>query len=259
MRKLPDLPTRDTYGSSMVLGGGTILLTGEKRCYQLEKGIWKEHSTLNKPRLFHSAVSTNSATFLFGGRFSRHTYEYLPKDSTTWVMGKTEIPIGFEQGCAIAMKSEKEIWLIGGVKTKKRILSFNVNDHTFHVLDSELNIGRIGHMCAIIPNTKKLMITGGNDAYSLGPSEIINIEDGIVTMASSVKSSRSDHGMGFVTINNEDRLVIFGGQKNYKKTKDCIEIYNAKADNWETSCFKLKKPLANFDFLTVKLGQIQQF
>ena len=77
-------------------------------------------------------------------------------------------------------------------------------------------------------------------------------------MASSVKSSRSDHGMGFVTINNEDRLVIFGGQKNYKKTKDCIEIYNAKADNWETSCFKLKKPLANFDFLTVKLGQIQQ-
>ena len=258
MRKLPDFP-RYTNGSSMVLGGGTILWTGAKGCYQLEKGTWKEHSTLNKPRIYHSAVSINSATFLFGGRCSRNTYEYLPKDSTTWLVGNTEIPIGFEQGCAIAVKSEKEIWLIGGVETEKRILSFNVNDHTFQVLDSELNIGRTGHRCAIIPNTKKIMITGGNDAYSLGFSEIINVEDGIVIMASPIDSSRSDHGMGFVTINNEDRLVIFGGQKNYKKTKDCIEIYNAKADNWETSCFKLKKPLANFDFLTVKLGQIQQF
>merc|ERR1711902_86147 len=91
------------------------------------------------------------------------SYEYLPKDSTTWLMGKTNIPGGFEGGCAIAVKSDQEIWLIGGVNTKKRILSFDVNEHTFQELPSQLNVGRNGHSCAFIPNTNKVMITGGRN------------------------------------------------------------------------------------------------
>ena len=35
-------------------------------------------------------------------------------------MGKTEIPGGFNYGCAIAVKSEKEIWLIGGYGSEDR-------------------------------------------------------------------------------------------------------------------------------------------
>ena len=63
-------------------------------------------------------MTTQEVTFLFGGSFSnRKTYEYLPKDSTEWLMGKTEIPGGFEHGCAIAVKSGQEIWLIGGWRT----------------------------------------------------------------------------------------------------------------------------------------------
>ena len=82
-------------------------------------------------RALHSIVATQEATYVFGGASSNKTYEYLPKDSTTWYMGKTEIPgLGFHRGCAIAVKSEQEIWLIGGWNTEKRILSFNVNDHT---------------------------------------------------------------------------------------------------------------------------------
>ena len=49
-------------------------------------------------------------------------------------MGKIEIPGGFEDGCAIAIKSDQEIWLIGGFRTGKRILSFDVESHTFKVL-----------------------------------------------------------------------------------------------------------------------------
>ena len=113
-----------------------------QKCLQLDHGTWKEHSTLNKERLFHSAVTTQTATFLFGGDYSRKTYEYLPKDSTTWLMGKTEIPGGFSRGCAIAVKSDQEIWLIGGRRTYKRILSFNVKDHSFQELPSQLNVGR---------------------------------------------------------------------------------------------------------------------
>ena len=82
-------------GPSMVLHNGTILVCGgisnEQKCLQLDHETWKEHSTLNEERSGHSAVTTKTATFLFGGDYSRTTYEYLPKDSTTWLKGKTEI------------------------------------------------------------------------------------------------------------------------------------------------------------------------
>ena len=162
MNQLPFLPKTIMY-SSMVLHDGAILLCGGtnnyQKCLQLDHGTWKEHSTLNQKRVDHSAVTTQTATFLFGGIFSRETYEYLPKGSSTWLMGKREIPGGFRNGCAIAVKSDQEIWLIGGMFTEKRILSFNVNDHIFKELPYQLNIRRSGHRCAFIPNTKKVMIT----------------------------------------------------------------------------------------------------
>ena len=68
-----------------------------KQCLQLDRGTWKEHSTLNEARVWHSIETTQAATFIFGGDYSRTTFEYLPKDSTKWLTGKTEIPgRGFE-------------------------------------------------------------------------------------------------------------------------------------------------------------------
>ena len=88
-KRLPRLP-ENISGSSMVLHQGSILLAGGfsdgKSCLQLKNGAWKEHSTLNEDRVGHSAVTTNSATFIFGG-IDLNTYEYLPKDSTTWLLG----------------------------------------------------------------------------------------------------------------------------------------------------------------------------
>ena len=52
-------------------------------------------------------VTTQEATFIFGGGYSRTTYEYLPKDSIQWLIGKTEIS---GRGCAIVVKSGQEIW-----------------------------------------------------------------------------------------------------------------------------------------------------
>ena len=133
----------------MVAHNGTVLLCGGQgnsgKCLQLDHGIWKEHSTFNKKRVWHSAVTTQAATFVFGGIYSSKTYEYLPKDSTEWIMGKAEIPEGFERGFAIAFKSEQEIWFIGGAGTEKRILSFDVESHTFQVLPFQLNVGRRSH------------------------------------------------------------------------------------------------------------------
>ena len=260
MKQLPNLP-QDIYASSMVAHNGTILLCGGygnlEKCLQLDNGTWKEHSTLNVERAWHSVVTTQAATFIFGGCYSNKTYEYLPKDSTTWLMGKTEIPgPGFHRGYANAIKSEQEIWLIGGIETQKRILRFNVNDHTFEVLPFQLNVGRRYHKCAFIPNTSKIMITGGysDDGY-LDSAEVLDTEDGKVTMASPMNSKRDGHGMGVVTINGENKLAVFGSHDGRTRL-DSVELYNSKTEKWETSDFKLNKARTGFSWLTVKLGDI---
>ena len=259
MKQLPNLP-QNINGSSLVSHNGNIILCGGfgnlEKCLQMNNGTWKEHSTLNKQRFLHSAVTTQVATFVFGGRHSSKTYEYLPKDSTTWLMGKTEIPGWSVGGYAIAVKSGQEIWLIGGGRTEKRILCFNVNDHTFQVLPFQLNFGRQGHRCAFIPNTNKIMITGGaRKGFFPDSTEILDCEDGSVTMASPLNTKRFYHGMGVVTINGENKLVVFGGYdgKNYL---DSTELYNTHTERWEMADFKLSESKSSFGFLTIKLGDI---
>ena len=191
------------------------------------------------------------------------------KGSTSWLMGKTEIPGGFLRGCAIAVKSDQEIWLIGGLETTKRILSFDVNDHTFKELPFQLNVGRKGHRCALIPNTNKVMVTGGDDNSSndtmwiLNSTEILDTEDGSVSMASPMNSKRSIHGMGVLTIKGEDRLTVFGGYSGSKygcfdgrSWLDSVETYNSQAEKWETSDIKLSEEKDIYGSLTVKISDI---
>ena len=147
--------------------------------------------------------------------------------------------------------------MIGGAgPSEKRILRFNVNDHTFQELPSRLNQARRGHRCDFIPNTNKIMITGGYDYGYLDSAEVLDSEDGSVTMtASPMNSKREGHGMGVVTINGEDRLAVFGG-RNGENRLDSVEFYNTETEKWETSDLKLSEGKSYFSFLTVKLGDI---
>ena len=80
---------------SMFPQNGSISLVGGAgnswKCLQLDHGAWKEQSILNIQRFGHSAVTTKSGTFVFGGLGSVKTYEYLPKDSLIWHNGKTNM------------------------------------------------------------------------------------------------------------------------------------------------------------------------
>ena len=226
-------------------------MSNEKKCLQFDHGTWTEHSTLNQERVHHSSVTTQTGTFLFGGKNSWETFEYLPKDSTKWLKGKTKIPEGFAIGCAITVKSEQEIWLIGGKQTERRILSFNVKDHLFQEQPFRLNVGRYRHRCAFIPTTNKVMITGGynHEKGHLNSTEILDTEDGSVTMASSMNFKRTDHGIGIVTINGEERLAVFGRTTN-------LELYNTQTEKWDITNVNLKEVRSGFGFLSVKLGDV---
>ena len=263
-KKCPSLPL-EIVGSTMFLHDGNIFVCGgnrnENKCLQLSHGTWKDHSTLKKERVRHSSATTQIATFVFGGAQSPRTYEYLPKDSTTWFMGKTKIPSDFYDGCAIAVKSNQEILLIGaiggGFVNRKRILSFNVYDHTFQVLPLQLNVERRSFACAFIPNTNKVMISGGyniNEDY-LDSTEIIDPEDGSVAMASPMNFKRCGHGLGVITINGEDRLVAFGGSERHVD-HDSVEVYNHQTNRWETTNIKLKGAKSDFGFLNLKLSDV---
>ena len=259
-KKFTNLPA-EIYASTMFLHDGNFLVCGgnknKKKCLILSHGTWKEHSSLNKKRLWHSSVTTQIATFVFGGIRSETTYEYLPKGSTTWLMGKNEIPSGFSYGSAVAVKSGEKIWLIGGYKTEKRILSFNVKDHTFQILPFQLNVGRFGHRCAFIPNTNRIIVTGGkiSDSEYLNSTEIIDSEDGSVTMASPMKCKRSGHGIGVITIKGEDRLVAFGGTDGLK-IRYSVELYCHQTDKWKIACINLQERKYCFGFLILKLSDV---
>ena len=240
----------------MVVHNGTILLCGgvnnDKECLKLDHGTWRNHSAMNEIRHTHSAIATPKATFLFGGSYSITTYEYLPNDSNTWILGKSEIPGGFWSGCAIASKSNQEIWLIGGIDTMRRILSFNFNQHTFQILPSQLNVDRVGHRCAFIPNTKKVLICGG---FYKDSTEIFDTENGTVTIASPMNSKRGDHGIGIVTVNGDDRIAVFGGFDGTRQL-DSVELYNNKTEKWEHANIKLDEPNRKFGFLSLRLSDV---
>ena len=68
VKKLPILP-QNIYSSSVVEHNGTILLCGgmnnAKQCLQWNHGTWKDHSTLNEKRVWHSAVTTKNSYLHF--------------------------------------------------------------------------------------------------------------------------------------------------------------------------------------------------
>ena len=261
IKPLPRLPFSIEYPVTFEHDGKILLCgTGDKKCYQLDvKGhSWREHSILNQCRPSGSAISTTTATFLFGGDFSPHSFEYLPKGSITWQIGKSKIPKGFSHGCAINFQSANEIWLIGGFMTGRRILKFSIENHTFEILPLELNMGRWGHQSLLIPNAQKVLITGGRmDGKDLNSTEILDLNDKAIEIASSMNYKRTCHGMGLINVDDKQRIASFGGSNDEQGCLDSVEFYDPFTNKWETSSqATLREAKANFGYITIKWANL---
>ena len=243
----------------MILHNGKILACCDiEHWFHLDNGTWEEHSHRNQGRSRWerlSVVTTQVAAFAFGG--INNSYEYLPKDSTTCIVGEKKIPGKFVDGCAIALKTDREIWLIGGFGTERRILSFNVMDHTFCELPFQLNEGRVGLRCAFIPNSNKIMLTGGHDSGSTRSTEIIDTVDRSVKRASPMNYARYNHGMGVITVKGDNRLAVFGGINGSMDLRyNCVELYNTQTEKWETSDINYKGKSHEFGYLPIKFSDV---
>ena len=80
------------------------------------------------------------------------------------------------------------------------------------------------------------MITGGYCEQNgrLDSAEIVDTQDGSVTMASPMNFKRRNHGIGVFSINGKNRLTVFGGDDG-RKSLDSIELYNTQPEKWETT------------------------
>ena len=99
------------------------------------------------------------------------------------------------------------------------------------------------------------MITGGHDYSCLDSTEILDTEDGSVTIERPMNFKRVGHGMDVITINGDERIAVFGGYDG-RNELDSVELYNTQTEKWEMADLKLSEAKFIFSFLTVKLGDI---
>ena len=102
------------------------------------------------------------------------------------------------------------------------------------------------------------MITGGIGIFSafLDSTEILDIAEENVTMASPLNPKRVGHGIGIVTINGKEKMVAFGGFDDRRTLVDEVQVYNVQTKKWEASDIKLSEPKHNFGFTSVTLKDI---
>ena len=60
--------------------------------------------------------------------------------------------------------------------------------------------------------------------------------------------------MSTITVNGEDRLVVFGGINHGGLALFRVELYNNQTGKWENTQMKLNARRYSFGFTSVKLG-----
>ena len=257
--------------------GGSISADEEdnrQKCFLLEKEKWVYHSTLSKARCSAIAITMPDGIYVFGGcGIHSTTSEFLPNGSKIWEKGP-EIPDpGLWDACGIKV-SDEELLIIGGHPCRfqpamSRILKYNIMTKAWTILD-DLNIGRESHTCALLGD--KVIVCGGtNFDYPgggyLASTEVISISGKHPPRkVGDLNNPRCKHGMALTRINDEVKLIAFGGHlRDWTKWAsmnkedwndsatylDSIEIWNDQNETWEVSDLKLKEKKFEFGFLSV--------
>ena len=178
--------------------------------------------------------------FIFGGWDSPNTtWEWLPNGSSQWKNGTNQIPSpGFKQGCAVKI-SENVIALVGGSRSPRRLLTFNIDTKEWKNYGNVLKVQRLSHACVTFND--RIIIVGGLS------TEVIDIQDlSTSTFSGNLNQARGYHGLVVSHIGNKLTVLAFGGN-SYKDGTwtyfDSIETWNETTGKWTTSTNKLEQPI----------------
>ena len=264
--QLPKFPIQISQCSLFLKNGILMVWGGRKRnydmnedCFQLKNGSWQIYKDLKTQGHCTSncMVMTKEATYVFGADKRCSKVILLQNDSKKWKIEKRfQIPGQFAHSCAIEVKSKGEIWVIGGVNdAAKRILRFDLQNRTYEESSMTLIIGRYIPKCIVtkIGNTEVILVTGGKveGGDFQNSVEIINIEDGTVTLSSPMNFKRGSHGIGTLRYKNQNRIAIFGGS-NESTNENTIEVFDPETLKWELVVdIKMNESKYNFGYLTI--------
>ena len=249
MIKLPLCPTYKVH-SMLINKSEELIVLGEyagndKRCYKLENGQWLNQSPLTQERQYSVCISMDNGIYCFGGSLSSRTSEFLPNGQCKWHEISTIPELEISRGDGVAISPTKLI-VVGGEKNEEGILEFNISNQQWTRVGI-LHQGRKDHRCFLFNGN--IVVTGGRGSLFLNSTEIIKFsKDGIITTtAGYLNVPRLYHGMGIVTINEESRLIVFGGLTPYGRT-DSIEEWDDITETWKISSLKLSQPRAKFGY-----------
>ena len=257
---LPQLPINIPYQPSIILTNDNQILAcggypnNMHECLVLKDQNWIKHSDLIEKRYDSSAVTMAKGVYILGGdnSFSQTTSEFLPTGSTNWHVGPN-IPEGFTKGCAVKV-SDFELILIGGYKTRNRIIKLNVNTKEWTNL-GELKEGRYAHSCAVMSG--KIIVSGGKTSNEmiLKSTEIISLDNPTASrIVGSLNEERGYPGLAVSHINNQPTLLAIGGEfyQNGTKYRNSIETWNSNSESWTLSSdLKLDRKKYHFGFLSI--------
>merc|ERR1712223_1212503 len=254
---VPDLPEGRNRGHNMIMTANNDILTCgggiipyKQKCYRYDKAsrTWNPHSDLKQERYSAASITMPNAVYVFGGRKSYNTYEYMVNDEYVWQEGKTSIPGGFNKGCVVKLNNN-ELALVGGRGTESRIMKFNTATKVFTENWGRLKQPRRGHACVTLGNS--ILVVGGGPGY-LASSELINIEDGrqSETVVGDLNSERSNFGLVSLGGGNMKKILAIGGS-GFPSNHDSVEEYDENTGQWKNVTMKLSEKKSAFGYLAV--------
>ena len=249
--KLPPLPEANYAHSSVITNNNELMTLGgghgdSKQCYKLVNDKWQKQTPLTQPRMFAVGITMADGIYVFGGKDSPLTSDFLPNGQSEWQAGPAVPEPGIDSGHGVAI-SPTELLLVGGQRRSlNKILKYNIESGTWTKVGSLLQ-GRFDHRCFF--HGGKIVVTGGIGEYPKS-TEIITISDGTfrIRKVGSLNVERYGHGMGIAHINGKSKLIVFGGHKYNGSYLDSIEEWDDESETWTMSTEKFKLSEAKFDF-----------
>ena len=248
-------------GPSIFQHGTDILLCGsdENACWKLdhENTNWSKFNTLLMQEYPTSSVQMINGTYLFADSKATHMImEFIAHNKKEWQSG-TEIPGNVITPCVVDI-SDDEFLIIGGYDSDTqhpsgRILKFNTKYKKWTDTAIKLEPELQRHRCYTF--NKKVIITGGLSGMNqqkTSVTKIIDIHDNgelKIRQAGNMTENRVDHGMGVIEIDNEYKVIAFGGSDG-GTFLNSVEIWNDINETWSKSSLVLRQPKSSFSFGT---------